>query len=437
MMKLYNWTELTEAQKRESLKRPSLSRNESQKQLVKNYLDSIKTNGDQAVKEMAKKFDGVESDRFQVSRQEIVQSIELVSEDFKKSLQIAIENIAKFHQAQKSQTIEVETTPGVMCSKVSRPIESVGLYIPAGTAPLPSTVLMLAIPAKIAGCKNRILCSPPNKEGKVDPHVLAAAYYTDITEVFCLGGVQAVGAMAFGTESVPKVDKIFGPGNSWVTEAKQHVSVDPMGCLIDMPAGPSEVLVVADSTSRPEFVAIDLLSQAEHGEDSQVVLVADCVETVTSVEKAIENFLDHMPRKKIIAKALQHSMAFIVPGRSEAMRICNQYAPEHLILQCEKPEELLDLVDNAGSVFVGPWTPESMGDYASGTNHVLPTYGYARACSGVGLNSFEKMMTIQTVSQKGLMQLGPIVSCMAAVEGLRAHQLAVEVRMLSLKGGNS
>jgi len=347
------------------------------------------------------------------------------------AMDLAIDNVRRFHRAQLAPDIRVETMPGVLCERVTHPIDAVGLYVPAGTAPLPSAAIMLAVPADIAGCPTRILCTPPRHDGTADPAVLAAASRAGVNEIYKVGGAQAIAAMAYGTESIPKVRKIFGPGNAWVTCAKTLVSTDAEGAAIDMPAGPSEVLVIADADASIEFVASDLLSQAEHGIDSQVVLLTTSSDLAANVVVELDEQLDTLSRKKIAAAALANSRIIVVDDVNIAVDVSNIYAPEHLILHVANPRGLLDRVRNAGSIFVGPWTPESAGDYCSGTNHVLPTYGFAQAWSGLGVDQFVRQMTVQEISREGLTNLGDAIVSLAGLEGLDAHAAAVTRRLRS------
>ncbi|MFM8449580.1 MAG: histidinol dehydrogenase [Haliscomenobacter sp.] len=411
------------------LARPVL-KTEDLERTVSDIIREVQTNGDSALRTYTARFDRVELTDLEVSANEIRRATEDVPGSLKTAIQIAYENITAFHRAQQTPDLFVDTMPGVRCCRKSRPIEKVGLYIPGGTAPLFSTVLMLGIPAVLAGCRDIVLCTPPDLSGSVNPVILYTAQLIGITRIFKIGGVQAIAAMAFGTESVPQVYKIFGPGNQYVTAAKQMVS--RMGVAIDMPAGPSEVLVCADNTADPTFVAADLLSQAEHGIDSQVVLLAMDPAFIDQTEREINRLLDTLPRKDIARKALEHSLAIVPRDREEALQIINAYAPEHLILALKDVDTMADGVVNAGSVFLGNYTPEAAGDYASGTNHTLPTNGFARAFSGVSLDSFQKKITFQRVSQDGLRQLGPAVEAMAEAEQLEAHKLAIRVRMQTL-----
>ena len=404
---------------------------------VRGVLEDVKNNGDNAVKTYTKKFDGVELKSFLVGKEEITKACERISPEAKAAFKIAAQNIGKFHKAQIAEGKPVETSKGVKCFRKFKPIEKVGLYVPGGTAPLPSTVLMLGIPAKIAGCEEIIMCTPPDKNGNVPDIILFAAKLAGITKIFKIGGAQAIAAMAYGTESIPKVYKIFGPGNQYVTAAKMLTSIEPNGAAMDMPAGPSEALVIADKFARANFVAADLLSQAEHGSDSQVVLVCTDENKTNEILQETANQLDVLPRREIAEKALENSFALIVDNISEAIEFSNKYAPEHLILNTKDASKdaskYTEQVRNAGSVFIGEYSCESAGDYASGTNHTLPTYGYAKAYSGVSTDSFVKKITFQELSKEGIRSLGPTVERMAEVEGLQAHKNAMTLRLKSLK----
>lgn len=398
---------------------------------VSGVLNDVRTRGDEAVKEYEQRFDHVVLASLAVTEAEIDEAEQLVSEELKAAITLAHENIHQFHAAQKFKGQKIETRPGVVCWQKSVAIEKVGLYIPGGTAPLFSTVLMLATPAKIAGCREIVLCTPPNREGKVNPAILMAARIAGVNRIFKAGGVQAIGAMAYGTESVPKVYKIFGPGNQYVMAAKQQVSLGEVA--IDMPAGPSEVCVLADETAHADFVAADLLSQAEHGADSQVLLVTTSEEMLDKVLQEVERQLALLPRQEIAAKALENSRLVLVGSSEEMMALSNAYAPEHLIIQTKDYEQMADRVVNAGSVFLGPYACESAGDYASGTNHTLPTHGYATAYSGVNLDSYCRKVTFQHLSEEGVMQIGRAVELMAAAEQLDAHKNAMTVRLKEVK----
>lgn len=394
---------------------------------VRTVLDEVRQEGDAAVKRYEEKFDKVRLTDLQVSEAEILEARELVSEDLKQAIRTAKDNIEKFHASQRFTGQKVETTSGVTCWQKAVAIEKVGLYIPGGTAPLFSTVLMLAVPAHIAGCKEIVLCTPPNKEGKVHPAILFAAETAGVSKIFKAGGIQAIAAMAYGTESVPKVYKIFGPGNQYVTAAKQLVSLKDVA--IDMPAGPSEVEVIADETANPDFIAADFLSQAEHGADSQAILVTSCEGIVAPVIKAIQEQLSKLSRKEITEKALEHSRIIVLKDELEVIDFTNAYAPEHLIIQTANYSHIAGQIENAGSVFMGSYTPESAGDYASGTNHTLPTNGYAKAYSGVNLDSFIKKITFQEITAEGIKNLGGTIQIMAGNEQLDAHRNAVTIRL--------
>jgi histidinol dehydrogenase len=395
--------------------------------IVKPILKKVEQNGDKALFKFALEYDHIELKSLLVSTEEINESEALVSPELKSAIQVAKANIERFHAAQATPELIQEVMPGVVCRRKSVPIQRVGLYIPGGTAPLFSTVLMLGVPAKIAGCSEIVLCTPPNREGKVHPAILYTAKLIGIDKIVKAGGAQAIAAMTFGTESVPQVDKIFGPGNQYVTAAKQLST--KYGVAIDMPAGPSEVLVYADETAIPSFVASDLLSQAEHGVDSQVVLITNSESFAKKVLKEVEVQLKNLSRKDIAKKALSNSVAVVLDTTAKALEIINQYAPEHLIISVANEEEAIEGIYNAGSVFIGNYTPESAGDYASGTNHTLPTYGYARNYSGVSLDSFLKKITYQKISEEGIKNLGPTVEIMAENELLDAHKNAVTIRL--------
>ena len=401
------------------------------KAVVNGVLDDVRQNGDSAVKKYEAKFDHAQLDSLAVSEAEMNEAEQLVEKDLRDALVLAHHNIKAFHESQRFEGKPVETQPGVTCWQKSVPIEKVGLYIPGGTAPLFSTVLMLATPAKIAGCREIVLCTPPNSQGKVNPAILVAARVAGVSRIFKAGGVQAIGAMAYGTESIPKVYKIFGPGNQYVMAAKQQVSLHD--CAIDMPAGPSEVCVVADETSNARFVAADLLSQAEHGPDSQVLLITTSENMLNQVKDEVENQLQLLPRKEIAAKALDNSQLVLVADKQEAMQLANAYAPEHLILATDDYEQLAAEVVNAGSVFLGHYACESAGDYASGTNHTLPTHGYALAYNGVNLDSYHRKITFQHLTPEGIRSIGHAVELMAQNEQLDAHKNAMSVRIDSLK----
>jgi histidinol dehydrogenase len=408
------------------LQRPVFD-NSSLQQTVKAVMTEVKLNGDAAIQQFTEQFDGVSLGNFVVSQKEISESAAYLSDELKQAIQQAAANVQLFHEKQITKTEVVETMPGVKCWRKSIGIEKVGLYIPGGTAPLFSTILMLGIPAKIAGCKEVVLCSPPGKDGKLHPAILFAALLTGINKIFKIGGVQAIAAMAYGTEKVPQVYKIFGPGNQYVTCAKQLIQQE--GIAIDMPAGPSEVCVMADETANASFVAADLLSQAEHGVDSQVVLVTTSEKMIEEVQDALQKQLTVLPRKELAAKALENSTLILVKDIEEAIALVNEYAAEHLIIACKDDEAIAEKIVNAGSVFLGNYSPESVGDYASGTNHTLPTNGFAKAYSGVSVDSFVKKVTYQKLSKEGLQNIAKAVELMAEAEGLNAHANAVRVRL--------
>ena len=427
MNKIYN---PERAQWKTVLKRPTQSVSDIE-DIVNSVFREIKAGGDTVVSSYTKKFDGVVLKDALVPSVEIEESNKLISNDLKAAIQQAKNNIEKFHKAQKTEKITVETADGVQCWQEKRPIQKVGLYIPGGTAPLFSTILMLAIPANIAGCKEIILCTPPNKEGKVHPAILYAANLCGVTKIFKVGGIQAIASMTFGTETIPPVYKIFGPGNQFVTVAKQIAT--KYGIAIDMPAGPSELLVMADDTANAAFVASDLLSQAEHGVDSQVILVSTSKTLIDEVEEEVAKQISDLPRKEIAVKAIANSKLIFVEDEQTAVDLINEYGPEHYILCVQNEDFYLGQTYNAGSVFIGNYTPESAGDYASGTNHTLPTNGYAKQYSGVNLDSFMKSMTFQKISKKGIQEIGRTIELMAEAEGLQAHKNAVTLRLDSLK----
>ncbi len=399
--------------------------------LVKDIFLKVRNNGDIALRECTLKFDEVDIADFSVSQEEIASAEGCLNDDLKAAIQLAKSNIETFHRAQHTEKITVETTPGVTCWQEKRPIQKVGLYIPGGTAPLFSTILMLALPARIAGCKEIVLCSPPDKNGNLNPAILYTAQLCGVTQIFKVGGIQAIAAMTFGTERVPKTYKIFGPGNQYVTVAKQMAT--KYNVAIDMPAGPSELLVVADESANAAFVASDLLSQAEHGKDSQVILVTTSEILLNAVEREVEEQIPLLPRKDIAAQAIANSKLILVKDDKQALNLINDYGPEHFIICTENSDYFVEHIENAGSVFIGNYTPESAGDYASGTNHTLPTNGYAKQYSGVNLDSFMKQMTFQKVSEKGIQTIGPAIELMAAAEGLDAHKNAVTLRLKNLQ----
>lgn len=427
MNKIYNPTRNTWSK---LLQRPTANFNDIE-ETVKGIFKEVQSKGDEAIAKYTSLFDGISIANIEVTNEEIKEAIDIVSVDLKDAIAVAKSNIEKFHQAQKTTRVSVETAEGVQCWQEKRPIQKIGLYIPGGTAPLFSTVLMLAVPANIAGCKEIVLCSPPDKTGKINPAILYAANLCGVTKILKVGGIQAIAGMTFGTKSIPKVYKIFGPGNQFVTVAKQLAT--QFGVAIDMPAGPSELLIVADDTAVPAFIASDLLSQAEHGTDSQVILVSTSKGLMDEVEKEVQTQLDVLPRKAIAEKAIANSKLIYVENDTIALELIDEYGPEHFII-CTKDEDFyVQNIGNAGSVFIGNYTPESAGDYASGTNHTLPTNGYAKNYSGVNLDSFTKSMTFQKISEKGIQNIGKAIEVMADAEGLQAHKNAVTLRLNDLK----
>ena len=414
----------------EIIERPHLDVTELN-QTVAAVLADVRQRGDEAVKGYELKFDHIDLDTLAVSDEEMTEAETLVSAELREAICLAHDNIRKFHEAQRFRSKKVETQPGVVCWQKSVAIEKVGLYIPGGTAPLFSTVLMLATPAKIAGCSEIVLCTPPDRQGRVNPAILVAARIAGVSHIYKVGGVQAIGAMAYGTETVPKVYKIFGPGNQYVMAAKQQVSLHDVA--IDMPAGPSEVCVIADEMASPAFVAADLLSQAEHGADSQVILITTSHKVIDDVQQEVDRQLDRLPRKEIAQRSLQNSRIILVRDKKEAIELSNAYAPEHLVIQTEDYETLADHVVNAGSVFLGRYACESAGDYASGTNHTLPTHGYATAYNGVNLDSYCRKVTFQHLSEEGVRSIGRAVELMAEAEQLDAHKNAMTVRMVEIE----
>lgn len=432
LLRRFRWADLDEPGRRAALARPEAARREALAGQVAAIIAETRRDGDAALLRFAAQFDKVSLTALRVPAADFDAAEASLDEAQRGALRIAIDNVRAFHAAQLMPSLEVETMPGVVCRRITRPIRAVGLYVPAGSAPLPSTVIMLAVPAALAGCPQRVLCTPPQKDGRADPAVLTAARYCGIDAVYLAGGAQAVAAMAYGTESIPAVDKIFGPGNAWVTEAKLQVSRDPDGAALDLPAGPSEVLVIADERADPGFVAADLLSQAEHGPDSQVLLVTTSVAMADAVDAAIATQLALLPRNAVVREALSHGRTLLAADLEEAFAISNRYAPEHLIVQVPEAETWVPLIQTAGSVFLGDWTPESLGDYCSGTNHVLPTYGYARAWSGLSMSDFQLAISVQQASPAGFRLIGPTARTLAEMERLDAHALAVELRLKAL-----
>jgi histidinol dehydrogenase len=431
-MKIYkypNWDQATRI-----LQRPQFADSPDLLEKTAQILKAVREDGDDALRLFSAKFDGMVPDTWRIDEREIQQAERQLSVELKSAIDQAYQNITLFHRSQCAEEPIVSTMPGVSCWRKNVPVDRVGVYIPGGSAPLFSTVLMLGVPAQIAGCKQVVLCTPPQKNGEVHPAILYGASLCGIKEIYAIGGAQAIAAMAYGTASVPGVYKIFGPGNRWVTAAKQLVSLE--GVAIDMPAGPSEVCIVADAAANPSFIAADLLSQAEHGPDSQVVFITNTPGLIELVDQALKVQVSELPRQAIALQALENSQAILVEDIESAMKWANYYAPEHLILAVEHPESLAGKVQNAGSVFLGNFTPESAGDYASGTNHALPTNGYARGYSGVSVDSFLKKITFQLITPDGLLKLGPIVQTMANAEGLEAHAMAVKVRLTSIQETN-
>ena len=432
-MKRFVWNTLDESEKNDALARPKAISDASLIDGVRTILSDVRENGDVALSRLTLKFDGIAPDLLEVSIREMEAAWDALPAADQAVIERARRNIELFHKAQIHSPIEVETEPGVTCRREARAIETAGLYVPGGTAPLISTLLMLAVPATVAGVKNRIVVTPPGKDGKVDSTILAAAFHCKVSRLFIVGGAQAIGALAYGTETIPKCDKIFGPGNAWVAAAKSLVAQEAGGPAIDMPAGPSEAMVLADAAADPVFVASDLLSQAEHDTVAQVVCVASTSDVAARIEAEIEKQVTGLPREEIARESLKHGRMIVTADRADVIDIVNRYAPEHLIVQLQNPDTYVEAIRNAGSIFLGPWTPESVGDYASGTNHTLPTYGAARAYSGVTLESFIKYISIQKLTKQGLMCLGPVVERLAEMEGLEAHKRAISLRLEALQ----
>ena len=422
------WKTLSPARQAEVLTRPALGDEADIGTVVRDIIAAVRSRGDEALRELSQRFERAPREQLRVSDAEVDAACARLGDDIKGAIEAAIANIRTFHAAQVQPVVRVETQPGVLCELRTQPISRVGLYVPGGSAPLPSTVMMLAIPASLAGCREVVLCTP----SPASAEILFAARACGVRQVFAIGGAQAIAAMAYGTQTIPKVDKIFGPGNAYVTEAKGQVSRDWRGAAIDMPAGPSEVLVIADESANPAFVASDLLSQAEHGPDSQVVLVTTSASLADAIGSEIQAQLADLSRRDIAEQALKASLVILCDNLEEACAISNAYAPEHLIVQTRAPRDLLDKLENAGSIFLGAWTPESVGDYASGTNHTLPTYGYARTCSSLGLADYQRRYTVQELTADGIRGLGPIVQRIAQAEGLDAHKHAVTLRLNAL-----
>lgn len=429
---LLEWSSLSADERRAALRRPAQADTDGLHRRVAEIIKEVRARGDQALLDFTERFDGVKLQSLEVDAAEFAAAEKALSAEQRAALERAISNVRRFHEAQLSNPLRIETSPGVICERHFRPIDAIGLYVPAGVAPLPSTAIMLAVPASIAGCPTRVICTPPRKDGTADPAVLFAARLCGVTRIFKVGGAQAVAAMAYGTESVPKVDKVFGPGNSWVTAAKIIAANDPEGAALDLPAGPSEVLVIADERANAEFVAADLLAQAEHSADAQAILVTTSRALAQASIEQLEAQMRRLGRESTLRESINHARLFIVDSLKTAFELSNSYAPEHLIVQVANAREWLPNIRNAGSVFLGAWTPETMGDYCSGTNHVLPTYGFARAYSGLSLVDFQKRMTVQELSADGLRDLGPTAVTIAGLEGLDAHANAVQVRLRQL-----
>jgi len=423
------WAQLNPTEQAKLLSRPALVDSQALRDTVADIIEHVKQQGDKALLDFTERFDGVKLENLRFNDDSLSSFASQIKPEVKWAIDQAYANIKKFHQAQYPEDVVVETSPGVVCELKHAPLASVGLYIPGGTAPLPSTVLMLGATAQVAGCARKVLCTPPNKDGQIAVEIRYAASLCDIDEIYLVGGAQAIAALALGTESIIKVDKIFGPGNSYVTEAKQQVSLIPAGPAIDMPAGPSEVLVIADEQANPVFVAADLLSQAEHGTDSQAVLVSNSANLIAAVKQQVTLQLSTLSRKTIAEQAVKHSRYIFTETLEQTFEVSNAYAPEHLIIQIENARDSLDKLTNAGSIFVGQWSPESAGDYASGTNHVLPTYGYARNYSSLGLADFMRRYTVQELSYNGLQNIGNAIMDLADAEGLDAHRQAVKLRL--------
>jgi len=431
-MRILDWETLSPGERRAALARPAQAARDAIEALAREIIANVRAGGDEALRAYSRRFDGADIQTLAVSPEEFSQAERTLTSEQRRALERAMDNVERFHRAQQPDTLTLETMPGVRCERVIRPISAVGLYVPAGSAPLPSAVIMLAVPARIAGCPRRVLCTPPRRDGQANPAVLVAARLCGIDSVYKVGGAQAIAAMAYGTETVPKVDKIFGPGNAWVTAAKQSVAADPAGAACDMPAGPSEVLVIADESARAEFVAADLLAQAEHDAQAQAILLTPSGTLAEAVAAEIVSQTRTLSRRAILEQSLAGSRCIVVRDLESALEVANDYAAEHLILEVREPRRWLEKVVSAGSVFLGAWSPEPMGDYCSGTNHVLPTYGYARAYSGLSVLDFVKRITVQELSPEGLRSLGPVAVTLARLEGLDAHAGAVTRRLTAL-----
>jgi histidinol dehydrogenase len=434
-MRILDWNELGERERRAALARPAQSNDISA--LVSEVIAAVRKGGDAALRAYTQRFDGVDVPNLQVTPAEFAAARQRLTAEQIAAIETAISNVERFHIPQMLPPLELETMSGVRCARVIRPIPAVGMYVPAGTAPLPSAVVMIAVPARIAGCPRRVLCTAPNREGNANAAVLVAAHLCGVDTVFKVGGAQAIAAMAYGTESIPKVDKICGPGSAWVTAAKQLVANDPAGAACDLAAGPSEVMVIADDSARPEFVAADLLAQAEHDTQAQAILVTSCQSLAKAVLACVEEQMRELSRRSILEKSLATSRCLVVADIETAIAVANDYAAEHLILEVREPRRWLPAIQNAGSIFLGAWSPEPIGDYCSGTNHVLPTYGYARAYSGLSVLDFVKRVTVQELTPAGLRALGPVAVTLAKLEGLDAHAQAVTRRLAALESGTS
>ncbi|MFZ0501862.1 MAG: histidinol dehydrogenase [Steroidobacteraceae bacterium] len=431
-MRILDWQMLSESERRAALARPTQAARDDIEKLAREIIANVRAGGDEAIRAYGRRLDGAELRTFAASPEEFSQAEQALTSEQHSALERAMDNVERFHRAQLPEALTLETMPGVRCERIIRPISAVGLYVPAGSAPLPSAVIMLAVPARIAGCPRRVLCTPPRRDGRASPAVLVAARLCGIDSVYKVGGAQAIAAMAYGTGTLPKVDKIFGPGNAWVTAAKQAVAADPAGAACDMPAGPSEVLVIADDSARAEFVAADLLAQAEHDTQAQAILLTPSRALAEAVATEIASQTLALSRRAILEQSLASSRCIVVRDLETALEVANEYAPEHLILEVRAPRRWLEQVVSAGSVFLGNWSPEPMGDYCSGTNHVLPTYGYARAYSGLSVLDFVKRITVQELSPEGLRSLGPVAVALARLEGLDAHAGAVTRRLSAL-----
>jgi histidinol dehydrogenase len=434
-MRILDWESLAASERRAALSRPAQAARAEVDAVAREIIANVRAGGDEALRAYSRRFDGAELESLAVAAEEFAAAERALTSEQRSALERAIENVDRFHRLQRPEGVTVETMPGVRCERIIRPISAVGLYVPAGSAPLPSAVIMLAVPARIAGCPRRVLCTPPGREGRAHPAVLVAARLCGIESVFKVGGAQAIAALAYGTGSIPKVDKIFGPGNAWVTAAKQAVAADPAGAACDMPAGPSEVLVIADESARAPFVAADLLAQAEHDTQAQAILVTPSRALAEAVAAEVAIQTRGLARHAILEQSLASSRCIVVSSLESALEVANEYAAEHLILEVREPRRWLEEVRSAGSVFLGAWSPEPMGDYCSGTNHVLPTYGYARAYSGLSVLDFVKRITVQELSPAGLQALGPVAVALARLEGLDAHAGAVTRRLDALAGG--